>query len=62
MAGNTINNKQVRLATLQAYLKAAAEFITEVGLPDPRFTTTTQHTIQDKYLSCIGKVLTEQRR
>ncbi len=62
MAGNTINGKQVRSATLTAYLKAAAEFVTEAGLPDPRFTTTTQHTIQDKYLPRIGKVLTEQRR
>ena len=49
------------LATLNAYLKAAAEFITAAGLPDPRFTTTMQHTMPDEYLPRIGKVLAEQK-
>ena len=62
MAGNTIDDKPARSATLKAYLKAAAEFMTETGLPNPRFTTTTQHSIQDKYLPRIGKVLTKQKR
>ena len=62
MVGNTINGKQVRSVTLKVYLKAAAEFITEAGLPDSRFITTTQHTMLDKYLPRIGKVLTKQKR
>ena len=59
--GNTIKGRQARSATLNASLKAAAEFITEAGLPDPRFTTTMQHTMPDEYLPRIGKVLTKQK-
>ncbi len=59
--GNTIKGRQARSATLNAYLKAAAEFITAAGLPNPRFTTTMQHTMPDEYLPRIGKVLAEQK-
>ena len=61
MAGNTIDGKQVHSAMLKVYLKAAAEFMTNAGLPDPRFTTTMQTNLQDKYLPRISVVLAKQR-